>query len=118
MPNTNCLEGVKCPECGHEDGFYIQAKVLVFVTDEGTEAQNGEYEWDDSNYCQCASCKYENSLSAFTAPPPTIEDIRKSMAYITELHRVTRMHWQQRQEYCEGYASIYEAVEAKVKADL
>jgi DNA-directed RNA polymerase subunit RPC12/RpoP len=29
MPNTNCLEGIRCPKCGHEDAFKIEAKVLV-----------------------------------------------------------------------------------------
>ena len=35
MPNTNCLEGIRCTKCGHEDSFKIKATVLVLVTDEG-----------------------------------------------------------------------------------
>ena len=66
MPNTNCLEGVRCPECAYEDGFYIDARITVFVTDNGTEDQNGDYYWDNESACSCANCKHEATLKDFT----------------------------------------------------
>ena len=53
MANSNCLEGVKCPVCGGEGAFKIEARVVVLVTDEGTEDQGSDYEWDQDSYCEC-----------------------------------------------------------------
>jgi len=65
MPNTNCLEGVRCPRCGYEDAFLINALVTVLVTDDGTEDQGGDYEWDGDAYCACADCKFAGRLRDF-----------------------------------------------------
>ena len=64
--NTNCLEGVECPKCGHEDKFFVYAKILVEVTDDGTEDAQGDYEWDSGTYCECGECKHSGTLSDFT----------------------------------------------------
>ena len=71
MPNTNCLEGIRCPKCGHEDAFKIEAKVLVLVTDDGTE-DLGHSEWDSNHYCECDNCHYSGTIKDFTLP--TSED--------------------------------------------
>lgn len=69
--NTNCLEGVKCPQCGYEDDFRIKAEIMVFVTDEGTQDELGGYEWDKNAYCQCGSCDHEGILDDFTVREET-----------------------------------------------
>ena len=65
MTNKNCLEGIRCPECGHEDAFRIEAQITVHVTDEGTE-EGGDTEWTDASYCECAGCKHAATIKDFT----------------------------------------------------
>ena len=67
MPNTNCLEGIRCPKCGHEDSFKIEATVVALVTDEGTE-DFGDVEWDEDHYCECDDCHYFGTIKDFTLP--------------------------------------------------
>jgi hypothetical protein len=64
--NTNCLEGVKCPKCGQEDLFKIAASVIGEVCDDGTEDQDGGYEWDQQAFCQCCECDHAGKLADFT----------------------------------------------------
>lgn len=64
MPNTNCLLGMKCPECGQEKSFDIVATAVFTVYDDGTDdARN--VEWDDSAYCYCTECNYEGNVGGF-----------------------------------------------------
>lgn len=55
MPNTNCLEGIKCPACGNEDSFRIAASCWVDVTDDGT-SEATDFGWDDNSPIACLSC--------------------------------------------------------------
>lgn len=36
--NTNCLEGMACPECGQSDMFYVRASSVFTLTDSGASA--------------------------------------------------------------------------------
>jgi hypothetical protein len=65
MTNKNCLEGIRCPSCGYEDGVLIAATIYVHVTDEGTE-EGGDTEWTDASYCECAGCKHTATVKDFT----------------------------------------------------
>jgi hypothetical protein len=69
MANTNCLVGVKCPKCGQQDCFEIAAKIMVRVTDDGTEDMEGNYEWDQDARCLCTECGFQNRLRAFCVQP-------------------------------------------------
>jgi hypothetical protein len=55
MSNSNCLEGVRCPKCGYEDGFYVEEIVTLLVSDDGTEDRGGDHFWDEESHCICAS---------------------------------------------------------------
>lgn len=64
MANTNCLEGMKCPECGSEGPFEIAASARFEVSDEGT----GDYqdvEWDRHSVCVCKECGYSGQVFNF-----------------------------------------------------
>ena len=66
MTNTNCLAGIKCPQCGSEDAFYISARVLAYVTDNGAEADsNASIDWDTDSHTECAECGADGLLSNF-----------------------------------------------------
>jgi hypothetical protein len=68
MPNTNCLEGIRCPKCGHEDSFKVEVTVLVLVEDEGVTDDLSGSEWDEDHYCECWECAYSATIKDFTLP--------------------------------------------------
>ena len=65
MTNKNCLEGIRCPQCGHEDAFRIEAQITVYVTDDGTEDEGGHYAWDGESPCRCAECGHAGKIADF-----------------------------------------------------
>lgn len=64
MANTNCLEGIRCPKCLHEDGFKISGWCVFDVTDECSSA-DGDHEWDSESNCTCNECEYSADFSRF-----------------------------------------------------
>jgi predicted RNA-binding Zn-ribbon protein involved in translation (DUF1610 family) len=64
MTNENCLEGVKCPDCGNEDRFFIAANVMVDVTDSGADVE-GDMEWDEKSFTRCPQCGMTGELRDF-----------------------------------------------------
>ena len=68
MPNTNCLEGIRCPDCGNEDAFYVESTAVMYVTDEGAECRN-DIEWDNDSHAVCPSCEKAGKLADFRAEP-------------------------------------------------
>lgn len=65
-PNTNCLEGMRCPNCGSYGPFRIAASIFVIVTDDGTEDEGGGYEWEDTSACICGACDHPGTIALFT----------------------------------------------------
>jgi len=88
--NTNCLEGVKCPKCGQEDLFKIEASVIVEVSDDGTEDQGGDYEWDQAAFCQCCDCDHAGKLADFTIENWDKKKPKKRAEQSPELERLHR----------------------------
>jgi len=64
MSNTNCLEGIQCPECEHHTEFFVTMTAVFSLRDEGTE-QNGDSEWDDDSPCECSNCGYSAKMADF-----------------------------------------------------
>ena len=85
MPNTNCLQGIRCPKCGHEDAFKIEAKVLVLVKTMGPKTWRA-FRMGSNHYCECDNCHYSGTIKDFTLPtskddvaaPPTAERDRRT----------------------------------------
>lgn len=69
--NTNCLEGMRCPECGNEDKLLILAEVWVAMTDEGSDPFDddlklrGDIDYDNDSSCSCPQCGHEDELRKF-----------------------------------------------------
>lgn len=81
MTNTNCLEGVRCPNCGQENRFTITALVDCDVTDDGAWAtDNSHYDWDGDSPCTCPACGRHGRLREFSALPPDPEGMNDSRA--------------------------------------
>ena len=68
MTNTNCLEGIRCPQCGNEDRFRIAATSLFTVTDDGTD-DYADVHWDDASYADCPECGLHGTLKVFRVKP-------------------------------------------------
>lgn len=64
-PNTNCLEGMRCPLCGSYGGFTIAVGTYVDVTDDGCE-QIGDTEWSEMSFCRCHECQHDGTVKTFT----------------------------------------------------
>lgn len=65
MANTNCLEGIKCPECGQEDEFRIEVVMTAKVKDEGVADVSGDTYWDKDSWCYCPQCEREGKVKEF-----------------------------------------------------
>jgi hypothetical protein len=65
-PNVNCLAMMRCPQCGSYGPFTITASVSVTVTDEGTEDDGSDYEWNDDAACACKECLHLGTIRTFT----------------------------------------------------
>ena len=62
--NTNCLEGMKCPECGSLEPFDIRVTVTMEVSDLGTDDYN-DVEWENGSQCCCRMCGFDGVVSDF-----------------------------------------------------
>lgn len=65
MANSNCLEGLRCPECKQEDALKIVGTSLFHVIDGGTESHEDAVEWDEKSITRCPSCNFEGVLEDF-----------------------------------------------------
>ena len=68
--NTNCLEGLKCPECGNDERLVIHGTSAFEVYDDGTN-RHWDVEWDDRSHAVCPNhdCNFEGQLGEFRTPP-------------------------------------------------
>jgi hypothetical protein len=68
MPKSNCLSGIRCPNCGHEDSFVIAVTGFVHVTDDGWSEIPQDADWNDSSFICCEACQSTGTVQAFTIP--------------------------------------------------
>ncbi len=68
MTNINCLHGLACPKCGHDECLVIAVSSLASVTDEGTD-MFGATEWAETSYCECPECQHHGTVSDFRIHP-------------------------------------------------
>ena len=65
--NTNCLEGIRCPECGQDEVFDIVVSTTVRVTDEGFDlAEYSSTEWDEYSSITCPDCEKSGEVADFS----------------------------------------------------
>lgn len=73
MPNTNCLDGIACPACGHEESFLVTCAIEIRLTDNGIDEDyafkyGDGYEWDNTARIRCTKCDHTATVAAFTIP--------------------------------------------------
>jgi len=77
--NTNCLKGMKCPECGSESPFNIVCFVMMDVSDGGCDGiTDGDADWNDDSYCQCRNCLHEGEAGDFKIEMVVCEECGES----------------------------------------
>jgi hypothetical protein len=64
MANTNCLAGIRCPECGSEGPFIIEVTQQVVMSDDGSE-DYCPLHWDEESYMQCVECDFDGTAADF-----------------------------------------------------
>lgn len=63
MTNANCLEGVRCPDCGQDRRFFITAAIRADVTDDGADIADGSsFDWDEASMTICPECDRDGPL--------------------------------------------------------
>jgi len=62
--NENCLEGMKCPNCGSLGPYKIVSSCWAVWTDEGTRDYT-EFEFGDEDACICLNCEYNATVNCF-----------------------------------------------------
>lgn len=65
MTNINCLQGIRCPECGSEEPFLIEMTGTVKAFDAGTEDMY-DSEWNEESYMSCVECKHKGIVADFS----------------------------------------------------
>jgi Zn ribbon nucleic-acid-binding protein len=81
--NHNCLEGLRCPDCGNADRLRIVARIMADVTDDGAEMAHGsQMDWDDDSMAVCPECDHDGPLAGFRDRrlPPDPERMNDSRA--------------------------------------
>jgi hypothetical protein len=62
--NENCLEGLRCPNCGSYGPFHISVRTIALMDDDGTLDYEGA-EWEDDSYCDCQECHHVATAGDF-----------------------------------------------------
>lgn len=65
-PNSNCLEGKRCPTCGSFGPFEILVSMRVLLRDNGTDdAMDSSIWYDNDAPAKCVSCQHEGKFGEF-----------------------------------------------------
>lgn len=71
--NSNCLEGIACPECKSQEPFFIVVQMTVQVWDDGTEP-GGDSVWDDESLITCCACGHYGKVKEFAVPEESADE--------------------------------------------
>jgi len=68
MSNTNCLEGMQCPdeECKSYGPFRIEVVTVVTMYDNGS-GNTEDMDWGDDSFCECKECRLSGKVKDFQA---------------------------------------------------
>ncbi len=78
--NTNCLEGIRCPECGSYGPFGIGTHCSAIVHDDGVEETSG-HEWDKFSPITCQKCDHDGAVGDFTVSGFHLNEYEIDRAY-------------------------------------
>lgn len=55
---------MKCPECGHTEGFNISCRTIAYIDKEGVQGYS-DMTYDHNSACNCPECSYTGCVSHF-----------------------------------------------------
>ena len=67
--NKNCLEGLRCPSCGHDEEIVVNVTMWVSLRDDGTDPYAdstkmcGDVEYGDGSPARCPKCGHFGLLN-------------------------------------------------------
>ncbi len=65
-PNSNCLDGKRCPRCGSYGPFEVEVSMRVLLYDSGSDdAEDGSIEYDDDAFAVCYACRCKGKFGDF-----------------------------------------------------
>jgi DNA-directed RNA polymerase subunit RPC12/RpoP len=68
--NENCLQGIRCPNCGSYGDFWIRGATItadVLMSDDGTvETENENTDWTPLTEMECVECGHSGPAKEFT----------------------------------------------------
>lgn len=122
MPNTNCLEGIACPECKSEGPFAIHSCALVLMSDNGGE-ETTDIEWSPASVITCKGCGHFGKVRDFTAEPRGEENtavlnnidlklLLKQKRYLLRLVSVSKKQGQQ--ELLDGVINLLDHIHDQI----
>lgn len=122
-PNTNCLEGMQCPECESFGPFHIAAEVMCEVHDDGSEPF-GDHYWTDSSYCECPKCKYSSTVAEFSGETAALSSEKKMRRFVESIAALSLWDWDDDQgqstveceEPDDGYLDSHQALMNYIEA--
>ena len=85
MSNTNCLEGMACPECKADKRFNISVQTWAAFEDDGCDSHQG-MEYDDASICDCAKCGHTATVGEFRGLPAKPRIPMERMAVLSTAH--------------------------------
>jgi hypothetical protein len=62
----NCLFDMACPKCGQRNKLRITATIIAIVSDDGTDRDWSDCEWENNSPCECCSCSHSGTVQDFT----------------------------------------------------
>lgn len=68
MSNTNCLEGMACPECKADERFKISACTWAIIKDDGCD-DHEDMEYGVASPCICVECQHSATVGEFLGLP-------------------------------------------------
>ena len=63
--NTNCLENIRCPDCGSLEPFQILSSCVATWTDDGV-LNPKEFSRHPDGFISCNKCSHSGLVSEFT----------------------------------------------------
>jgi len=89
-PNTNCLDGMRCPECGSCKPFDIVVGCIARTFDSGVE-HTWDFDWSRESSCTCVVCGHHGQVKDFKEKEGAISNARDAQEFSPE-EKVLLLH--------------------------
>jgi len=60
---------LRCPQCGGKDDLQVQIRVWATLTDDGSDVEGQDHEYDEESPVTCAACNYSGWMHELKGEP-------------------------------------------------